>query len=637
MTFSRTDEALQYRNYSSKEASSMIHETRFSPLAGQIRHAGETKGGVPRQEESGLPQDGLGTSYQSSEPTIRANQFRGNQKADKARHQQRQNFERQNAYVSSQLAGSGSLQGSIGLASLKHEDGRWDLGALATKALKQYDLATDYPPDVKQQVADIMAQVRPAPGQYVLPDAAKQPWVRDYTDKPMMSVDNGQLWTKTDPEQLKKDPFANVASRDLDQLQMAERLPDGNIRVTVAVSDIGAFVPKDSPLDRFMEVNTASVYTADKVFNLVPPELAEDIVSLNPGEERFATMVEFTVTPDGQVKDKDVFQAVVKSQAKLDYSSVGAWLDGEAEPSPGMLSGGEGHLENLKLQAEASAWLEKGQQTKGALEFDSTETRIITEKGNAIGVEESEKNKATEMVENFMVNSNSIMSEFLAAKGFGTMERVVKPPEKWDRIQSLAKEYGTSLPSDPSTKALSSFLQDQKGKLSETDYRELSVSVIKLIGRGEYQAVGPNDTPPGHFALGVERYAQTTASIRRGGDRVQGHQLRAALSGQASPYTPRELQTMAENLNEKAQQIKKAERMAEKMTFGTMLEPQIGKMFSGVVTGGKNGKFWVRISDPPVEGSLQARGNPQVGQKVNVLLKAVDVPRGHIDFQQTRG
>lgn len=615
----------------------MIQDARFSPHAGQIRPKSDSPAGVRRQEESGLPQDGLAGSYRSSEPTLRPNQFGAASKANKSREQQHRNFDRQNHFVASQLAGSGSLQGSIGLASLKHEDGRWDLGALATKALKQYNLATDYPADVKQQVADIMAKIRPTPGEYVLPDAARQPWVRDYTDKPMMSVDNGTLWTKTDPDQLEKDPFANVASRDLDQLQMAERLPDGNIRVTVAVSDIGAFVPKDSPLDRFMEENTASVYTADKVFNLVPPELAEDVVSLNPGEDRFATMIEFTVTPNGEVKDKDVFQAVVKSQAKLDYSSVGAWLDGKAEPSPGMLSGGGAHLDNLKLQAEASAWLEKAQQMKGALEFDSTETRIITEKGNAIGVEESEKNKATEMVENFMVNSNSIMSEFLAAKGFGTMERVVKPPEKWDRIQALAKEYKSSLPSEPSAKALAGFLQDQKGKLSEDEYRELSISCIKLIGRGEYQAVGPNDTPPGHFALGVERYAQTTASIRRGGDRVQGHQLRAALSGQASPYTPSELQKMAENLNEKAQQIKKAERMAEKMTFGTMLEPQIGKMFSGVVTGGKNGKFWVRIGDPPVEGSLQARGNPQVGQKVNVILRKVDVPQGHIDFQQTRG
>ena len=386
-----------------------------------------------------------------------------------------------------------------------------------------------------------------------------------------------------------------------------------------------------------MEVNTSSIYTPEKVFNLVPPELAEDVVSLNPGEDRFATVIEFTVTPDGDLKDPDVSQAIVKSQAKLDYASVGAWLEGKAEASPGMRSGGDVHLDNLKLQAEASAWLEKGQDKKGALEFDTAETRILVEKGNAIGTEISEKNSATEMVENFMVNSNTIMSKFLAAKGFGTMERVVAPPEKWDRIADLAKKYGSSLPKEPSAKALADFLKDQKGKLSETDYQELSISCIKLIGRGEYQAVGPNDTPPGHFALGVDRYAQTTASIRRGGDRVQGHQLRAALSGQASPYTPSELGKMAENLNEKAQNITKAERMAEKMTFATMLESQVGKMFSGVVTGVKDGRAWIRLSDPPVDASLTTRGKVQVGDKVNAVLEKVDVERGHIDLKQTRG
>lgn len=620
----------------------MIGDSRITSGAGHIRQQSGNRS-VPRQEESALPQDGLGLSHHSDEKQIRPGQFQQSRKSRKQRERERRNMERQNHHAAQHVAGSGSMHGTIATASLKHPDGRWDLAALATKALKQYGLETDYPADVKQQVADIMAQVRPAPGQYVMPEAGRKPWVRDYTDKPLVSVDNGRLWTDVDPDALKKDPFANVASRDLDQLQCAEQLPDGGIRMTVAVSDIGAFVPKDSPLDRFMEKNTSSIYTADKVFNLVPPELAEDIVSLNPGEERLATVIEYTVMPDGSIKDPDVGQAIVKSRAKLDYTSVGAWLEGKAQPSPGMQTGGQAQLDNLKLQAEAAARLEKASDRKGALEFDTTETRIITEKGNAIGVEESEKNVATEMVENFMVTSNSVMSQFLADRGYATMERVVAPPEKWDRIQSLAKEYGGSLPAQPDGRALAAFMQEQKGKLSEDEYREFSISCIKLIGRGEYQAVGPNDTPPGHFALGVERYAQTTASIRRGGDRVQGHQLRAALESQhsgvkvASPYTPSELTSMAENLNEKAQQIKKAERMAEKMTFGTMLEDQIGKTFQGVITGGKDGKYWVRISDPPVEGNIKVRGNPQVGTKVNALLTSVDVARGFIDFQQTRG
>ena len=614
----------------------MIGDSQRIIPGGTVRQFGR-QGGVSRQQEetTQVPQDGLGVSRPHDEQQIHGTKaFRGN---DKTRQQRHKNYDRQNRHTQNQVAG-GSIPGSMAVnASLKHPDGRWDLAALATKALKQHDLATDYPPDVKKQVADIMAKVRPTPGEYVLPEAASKPWVRDYTSKPLMSVDNGELWSTLDPEELKKDPFANVKSRDLDQLQMAEKLPDGGIRVTVAVSDIGAFVPKDSPLDRFMEQNTSSIYTADKVFNLVPPELAEDVVSLNPNEVRFATVVEFTVNEDGTIKDQDVFQAKVQSRAKLDYTSVGAWLDGKAEPSPGMLTGGQAQLDNLKLQAEASARIEKASDAKGALEFESTEVRILTEKGNAIGFDVSKTNQANEMVENFMVTSNTVMSEFLAAKGFSTMERVVHPPEKWDRIRQLAQDYDSSLPGQPDGAALSKFLREQKAKLSEDGYKELSVSCIKLVGRGEYVAVGPNDEAPGHFALGVKRYAQTTASIRRGGDRVQGHQLRAALAGERTPYKPGELETMAENLNEKGQQIKKAERMAEKMAFGTILESQVGKTFSGVITGGKDGKYWVRISDPPVEGNIQVKGKAQVGQKVNALLTRVDVAQGHIDFQQTKG
>lgn len=582
--------------------------------------------------EDSLPHDKVGVSHSSHEPLFSNKSFR----SDKTRHQRHENYQRGNEYAQAKVAGSASLQGSIGVASsLKHPDGRWDLAALAEKALKQYDLATDYPADVKDQVADIVAKTRPSPGVYNLPDAAKEPWVKDLRDVPLMSVDNGSLWSKLDPSAFEKDPFANVQSRDLDQLQRAEKLPDGNIRITVAVSDVGAFVPKDSPLDKFMDVNTTSIYTPDKVFNLVPPELAEDIISLNPGEDRFATYVSYTVTPNGEIKDEEVGQAIVRSQAKLDYSSVGAWLDGKAEPSPGMKAGGQGIMDDLKVQAEASAWIEKGQDMKGALEFDTTETRIITEKGNAIGVEESEKNKATEMVENFMVTTNSVMSRFLRSKGMGTLERVVAPPEKWDKIASLAKKYGSSLPSKPSAKALADFMADQKAKAPD-QYGDLSISIIKLVGRGEYQSIGPNDPLPGHFPLGVTNYTQTTASIRRGGDRVPGHCLRAALAGEPSPYTPSEVGKLAENLNDKAQQVKKAERMAEKAAVATMLESRVGETFSAVVTGVKDGRAWCRISNPPVEGSLKTRGNVQVGDKLNALLTKVDVEKGFIDFQQTR-
>ena len=517
-------------------------------------------------------------------------------------------------------------------ATLKHPDGRWDLKALATSALKKYGLAVDYPDAVVQQVRGIMSRVRPNGSTYEHPEDAKAPWVENLTHLPFISVDNGTLWTEMDAETLANDPEANVSSKDIDQLQYAEMLEDGRIRVMVAVSDVDAFVPQNSPLDHFMNRNTSSVYTPDQVFNLIPPELAEDIVSLNPREERIATVVKFEISANGVVDKSEVASALVKSRVKLDYSSVGAWLEGRAEPSPAMLSQGPELLDNLKLQLKASELLEIAQKRKGAIEFDRTEMRIITERGNAIGLVESQDNVASEIVENFMVTANRVVSEFLRSRGFTTLERVVTPPSRWDKIMQLAKHYGHDLPAEPDAKALSSFLQEEKKKNPE-DAEELSFSVIKLIGRGIYTPVTQDQEPPGHFPLGVKNYMQSTASIRRGGDRLSPRMLKAALSGKKAPYSDEELEEFAENLNKKASALKKAERMAEKMIIATILDGQIGQDFDAVITGVKKTKYWCRINKPLIEGSLYSTAKLDVGDKVRVRLSKLDVLQGHIDFQ----
>ncbi|MFN8607755.1 MAG: RNB domain-containing ribonuclease [Vulcanimicrobiota bacterium] len=530
-------------------------------------------------------------------------------------------------------AGQAGLPGAIAAANLHYPDGRWNLKALADKAMVEADLAIEYPADVKKQVADIMARIRPAPGVYNLPEVAKAPWVRDLRNEHFISIDNGTLWTKMDPAELAKNPEANVTSKDLDQLQgMPIKHPNGDITMRIAVSDLNAFVPKDSPLDKFMDVNGSSVYTADKIYNLIPKELAEDVISLNPREDRFATIIEYTVAPDGSIKDESVYQAIVNSRAKLDYASVGAWIDGKAEPSPAMKQDDQ-ILESIKLQDEASQRLKKYRSEHGALDFESSEVKITTNKqGDAVGFEVGEKNRATELVENCMVTSNQVMSRFLRKNGMATLERVVVPPEKWDQIQQLASEHGGRLPNQPDGVALRKFLDDQRAK-DPDGYQDLSFSVIKLIGRGEYQAVGPNENPPGHFGLGITNYSQCTASIRRGGDRIAARQLNSVLSGKPSQYEAGELNQFAENITKKESVTKKVERQIEKSVIATMLEKRIGEQFDAVVSGVKGDKVWIKISQPPVEGSLQGQGGgAKVGQKVHVQLKSVNVEKGFIDF-----
>jgi exoribonuclease II len=601
---------------------------KLDPLASRVQPS--RIGKTPKKSSKGAqgPHDSVVRGQSQSAESGSINKLRQNSRQSR----RERNLEYVDSKAQAHVAGSGSYLGTIGVMSLKYPDGRWDLKALAAKAMENYQLATDYPQDVKDQVADIVAATRPAEGGYVMPADADKPWVRDYRDKPLVSIDNGTLWTEMDPKELAKNPEANVSSRDIDQLQTAKKLDNGDIRVTVAVSDVDAFVKKDSPLDKFMDVNTSSVYTPDKVFNLIPPELAEDIASLNPREERLATVIEYTVTPEGKLKDEDVFQAIVKSRTKLDYDSVSAWMEGKAEASPAMKAQGEAMLADLNLQKQASQWIEKGKTND--LEVDRSESRIITEDGNAVGVEYSKKGPANGIVENFMVSSNSVVSRFLRSKGYPTLERSLKPPEKWDELQSLAKENGYTLPNKPDAGALSEYLAYYKEKNAE-GYDDMAVSIFKLSGRGTYEAVGPNQEPPGQFFLGVKNYMQSTASIRRGGDRITPRMLKAALAGEPSPYTPGELAAFAENLNSKGRTLSKAERMAEKMVTATMLENRVGDRFDAVVTGTNGKKKWCRIGNPPVEGSLFTNDQVKVGDKLSVKLSKVNVEKGWIDFKAT--
>jgi exoribonuclease-2 len=594
-----------------------------SPVHGKKNPVGESDQPVSDRVEVGT------TSSVKSKQSVRGN---GNNR-DRELHKKHWKDHSQLGGI--HTAGQAGIAGAVAAASLQYPDGRWDLKAIADKKMQEAKLAIGYPAEVMSQTEQIMSEIRPSPGVYQLPEDAKAPWVRDLRHEHFVSVDNGILWTKMKPEDLAQNPEANMTSKDLDQLQgKPVKLPNGDIRMKIAVSDIDAFIKKGSAIDRHMDTNGSSVYTPDKIYNLIPKELAEDVISLNPREDRFATIIEYTVAPDGSVKDEEVYQAIVNSRAKLDYASVGAWFDGKAEPSPAMLQDGE-ILESLKLQDEASQRLKSYRKERGALDFESNEVRILTENGAAVGFEKGEKNRATELVENCMVTSNEVISRFLRSKGMPTLERVVVPPEKWDQITTLASEQGVRLPSEPDGKALADFLAAQKVK-NPVGFQDLSFSVIKLIGRGEYQAVQADEPLPGHFGLGAKNYSQCTASIRRGGDRIAARMLKAALAGKPCPYTPDELSKFASNVTEKESTTKKVERSIEKSVIATMLQSRIGEQFDGVVSGVKEGRAWVRISDPPVEGSLMGAGQVKVGDKFRVELQKVNVEKGFIDFGRVK-
>lgn len=566
-------------------------------------------------EEAGFEKPSVGTHFNATNPQLREH----------------------GGDLSINAAGIGGLPASVAVARSEHPQGpRWDIRELAIGTARMYDLQTEFPKAVEREVADMLAKTRPSPGVYVLPPDAHKPWVRDLRHIDFVSVDNGTRWDKMDPDELVRNPEANVSSKDIDQLQWVEKQDNGDIKVMVAVSDVDAFVKKGSAHDRFMDENTASLYAPSVVFNLSHPVVAEDLASLNPREERLSTIIEYTVTPEGEITNEDVYQGIVKSRTKLDYASVGGWLEGDVGPSPAIETQGDWLKENLRDQMEASRRIEAARDEAGAIEFEGTEWNIKVEDGVAVSWEKSQKNVATEMVENFMVTSNSVVSRFLRDRGYPTLERVVVTPEKWPEIRDVAKEFGVNLPRDPDGKALSKFLVEQNKKNPE-GAKDLSVRVIRLIGRGEYEGVGPEDELPGHFPLGVKNYSQVTASIRRGGDRKIGRQIKAALAGEPPAYGADDYG--AERLNEMGRVIPKFERMINKQVIGTMLEDRIGEVFEAKVTGVKPPKVWVGVKDTPIEGSLFKAGGRQwkEGDTLRVKLTKVNVQKGWIDFEPVRG
>lgn len=533
-------------------------------------------------------------------------------------------------------AGAGSFMATVAAETLKYPDGRWDLKALAAAALEAHGLVAEFPQDVLEQVAEIVAKARPAPGVQKLPDDAFKPWVRDLRHLNFLSVDNGTLWTEMDPKALADDPEANVSSKDIDQLQTAIQLPNGDIKVIIAVSDLDAYVKRGTPLDRFIDQNTTSVYTPDRVFNMVPEEIAEDLASLNPREERLATIVEYTVTPDGVLKDEDVYQGIVKSRTKLDYASVGAWLDGEVGPSPAMLEHEEWITDDLRIQAEASARLEKtNDEVDGAIEYATSEPKVKVKDGDVEGTYTRKRSDATEMIENFMITSNGVVSRFLRSRGFPTIERVMEEPRNWELLRALADSYDFELSKSPKPKSMRRFL-DHIAEHHPADAEIISHRIIRMSGRSEYRAVAAKDEAPGHFPMGKKENTQVTATIRRGGDRIVMRSLKAAFAFQTPPYSLEELDRHAHNLNEKTQAAKSAERMAYNQAIASKLESRVGESFEGVVARIDDEGIRVRIGDPIVEGTLASIEEVYENQRITVKLDKLKVETGELDFLQTR-
>jgi len=468
--------------------------------------------------------------------------------------------------------------------------------AVARRVLQENGFIPDFPPGLE---ASIPAGPRPEPA-------------RDLRELPWSSIDN-------------------VDSMDLDQIEVAEKLPDGSIRMLVGIADVDAYAAKGSLADQHAHANTCTLYTGVHIFPMLPEVLSTNRTSLlEDSHARLAVVTEYVVRTDGTLDDTRtaIYIAQVVNKAKLAYEHVGAWLEGHG-PAP---HGGQVIADQLKLQDEAAQRLRELRHEHGALDFETIEAHPVVKDGEIVDLEVQHKNRARELIEDLMIAANGATARYLEKAGRSSIRRVVPKPRRWDRIVQLAAGFGTQLPQEPNSKALSDFLAARRAA-DPKRFADVSLSVVKLLGPGEYVLQRATDPDQGHFGLAVEDYAHSTAPNRRYPDLITQRLLKTCAGSATAAYSDDELADIAAHCTERENAARKVERTMRKVAAARLLSTHIGEQFDAIVTGvGDHGTF-VRLLRPPAEGRV-VRGEQgmDVGDQVRVRLIDTAPDKGFIDF-----
>ncbi len=508
---------------------------------------------------------------------------------------------------------------------LNHSHGAVNLRAIARRAMLEHGFLVQLPEEAERQLAGETDR------------SCDSDEVADLT---------GWMWSSID----------NDESRDLDQIEYARSEAAGT-RVYVGIADVDCFVPLQSPLDAAAQYNTTSVYTGAQTFPMLPEKLSTDLSSLNEGEKRRAMIVEMLVVNDGRVVESSIYPAVVRNHVQLTYDAVTGWLQQNGgsprdpseldidSPPKGALSGlsqkvrakiesNEQLKEQLRLQDRVAQVMRSRRHEAGALTFQTSELEpLLSPEGNVIDLKARQPSRAGQLIEDFMIAANQVTAAFLEQQGFPSVRRVVEVPERWDRIVTLAAERGGHLTPEPDCRSLEDFLREQQ-RSDPDHFPDLSLSIIKLLGRGEYKVKSPGQSSTGHFALAVQNYSHSTAPNRRYSDLLTQRLIKAAIQKRNCPYSVQDLESIARHCTEKEDDANKVERFVKKCAAALALRPRIGQTFHGFVTGASEKGTWVRIKHLPVEGKLIGDiAKLQVGDKVSARLISTDPERGFIDFE----
>jgi len=478
-----------------------------------------------------------------------------------------------------------------------------DLQELARQSMLAHGFQPEFPEPAQAQLQQILAHP---------PQVAPSSEIRDLRTL---------LWSSID----------NDTSRDLDQVEVVERQSDGSTKVLIGIADVDAFVGKDTPIDQHAASETTTVYTGVRIFPMLPEQLSTGLTSLLENQDRLAIVIEYVIDAKGGMISSDLYRAVVRNKAQLAYNAVGAWLEGRSAAPPKVSASPD--LQNqLKWQDEVAQTLRTERYRNGALNIESMEVQPVLHDQQVVGISNQEKNRATDLIEDFMIAANGVVARALLT--VSSIRRIVKTPERWDRIVQLAAQHGAKLPAAPDSKALNEFLTKQKAA-DPDHFPDLSLAVVKLMGPGEYVLEPPGDTGEGHFGLAVQDYTHSTAPNRRFPDVVTQRLIKAKLSKTTAPYSDAELDAIAQNCTLKENAARKVEREMTKRIAAVAMSHRIGETFDAIVTGATEHGTFVRVVTPHVEGMLEhGKTDLDVGDKLRVKLVRTDVQRGFVDFDK---
>jgi exoribonuclease-2 len=478
------------------------------------------------------------------------------------------------------------------------------LHRIAVRAMLEKGLLPDFPQNVLTELSEISG-----PGQ---------------KDNNSIRDQRNILWCSID----------NDDSRDLDQLSAAEQMQDGTVKIYVAIADVDSIVKNNSAIDRHARHNTTSVYTSGGIFSMLPEKLSTDYTSLNFKSDRLSIVIEMIIDSEGSLLRHEIYRSLVYNYAKLAYNSVASWLEGKT-PVPDEIAAVHGLDENIRLQNAIAQKMRAQRYVHGALDLETIEAHFVFSDNSLQNLEEVERNEAKEIIQDFMIAANGATARFLEQNNRPSIRRVVRIPKRWDKIIEVAAQYGFKLPIQPDPLELNNFLAFAKTN-EPIRFPDLSLTVIKLLGSGEYTVEVPGGKTEGHFGLAVKDYTHSTAPNRRYPDLITQRLLKAVLSGSPSPYSIDELNELALHCGEMEDLVRKVERRVQKSAAAMLLENRIGEQFEAIVTGVSEKGTWVRLLQLPVEGRLMhGFEGMDVGNKTHVQLIDLSVEKGYIDFERS--